>query len=464
MARDRNARRGRAERTGAAGNQAQGYYQQDPNGQPRYYRQDPNGQQGYYQQSPEGQQGYYQQDMNGQQGYYQQEMNGQQGYYQQNPEGQQGYYQQDMNGQQGYCQQAPNRQPAAGVPDDKKKKKRRKRKIILFIVEVILLLALAAGLYIAAQVSKLSRIQVAIDKTEESEMIHQIKAQLSSEAEEKLKGYWNIALYGVDSRYGLTSGQSDTIIICSINRDTNDIKLASVYRDSYLDDSEGQLRKLTDIYGMYGPARSISTLNKNFDLDITNYVTVNMNVVADVVDSIGGVEIDVKSMDEATWINNYQNETSEITGRTIVPVTEPGLQTLNGLQATSYCRIRAIGNDYERTERQRTVLMKIMEKFQSNPTLLLSVIDDVLKNVETNLTNGQIMDLAKSINSYRIADTVGFPFEKQGMSIANDIVAPINLAQNVKELHQYLFGTEDYTPSAVVQEISNTIANVTGLY
>lgn len=431
MARDRNARRGRAEKTGAAGNQAQGYYQQDPNGQPRYYRQDPSGQPGYYQQNPEGQQGYYQQEINGQQGYY---------------------------------QTAPNRQPAAGVPDDKKKKKRRKRKIILFIVEVILLLALAAGLYIAAQVSKLSRIQVTIDKTEESEMIHQIKAQLSSEAEEKLKGYWNIALYGVDSRYGLTSGQSDTIIICSINRDTNDIKLASVYRDSYLDDSEGQLRKLTDIYGMYGPARSISTLNKNFDLDITNYVTVNMNVVADVVDSIGGVEIDVKSMDEATWINNYQNETSEITGRTIVPVTEPGLQTLNGLQATSYCRIRAIGNDYERTERQRTVLMKIMEKFQSNPTLLLSVIDDVLKNVETNLTNGQIMDLAKSINSYRIADTVGFPFEKQGMSIANDIVAPINLAQNVKELHQYLFGTEDYMPSAVVQEISNTIANVTGLY
>ncbi len=327
-----------------------------------------------------------------------------------------------------------------------------------------MLILLGIALYVAAQMSKLSQAQVSIDTAEQSEMVHQIQAQLSDEAEKTLKGYWNIALYGVDSRYGLTSGQSDTVMVCSINRDTKDVKLVSVYRDTYLEDTEGGYRKLTDIYGMYGPARSIAALNKNLDLDITNYVTVNMNVVADVVDDIGGVEIDVKSMEEATWINNYQNETSEITGRTIIPVTGPGLQTLNGLQATSYCRIRAIGNDYERTERQRTVLMKILEKFQSNPTLLLSVIDSVLKNVETNLTNGQIMDLAKSVNSYRLADTVGFPFEQQPMTIENDIVAPINLANNVSELHQYLFAVENYQPSEVVRQISDTISSVTGLY
>lgn len=470
MARDRDTRRGGPESDGRQEFEAQqGYYGPEQNTQQGYYGPEQNAQQGYYGPEPNVQQGYYGPEQNMQQGYYGPEQNTQQGAYGPEPNAQQRYYGPEQNWQQGayasgdYYRQASY--DAAREEAVKKKKKRKKRKVVLFVLEILLLLLLAAGLYIASQVSRISQIQVSVDKVEESEMVHQIQAQLADEVEEKLKGYWNIALYGVDSRYGQTSGQSDTIMICSINRDTRDVKLVSVYRDSYLDDSEGTYRKATDVYGIYGPSRSMHMLNKNFDLDITNYVTVNMNVLAEVVDSIGGVEIDVKSMDEATWINNYQNETSEITNKTIIPVTGPGLQTLNGLQATSYCRIRAIGNnDYERTERQRKVLMKVLEKFQANPTLLLSVIDDLLQNVETNLTKAQIMDLAMNVTSYHIADTVGFPFEQQPMSIANDIVAPINLAKNVTELHQYLFENETYTPSETVQQISDELAAFTGLY
>lgn len=445
----------------------QEYYRQDMGGQQRYYQQGPGEQQGYYQQNAGGQQGYYQQDMNGQQGYYQQDPNGQQRYYQQNMNGQQGYYQQDPNGQQGYYQQAPYYQNPYAAKQEaaaaKKKKKRRTRKIILFVVEVLILVVLAAALYVAAQFSKVSQVQT-INVEEQSEMVQQIQAQLPDEVEEKLAGYWNIALYGVDSRMGSTEGLSDAIMIASINKDTKEVKLVSVYRDTYLDNTNGEYRKATECYLYGGPSRSINMLNKNLDLDITNYVTVNMNVLAEVINRIGGVEVNVDSYDEATWINNYQNETSEITGLEIIPVTEPGYQTLNGLQATSYCRIRAIGDDYGRTERQREVLEQILHKFQSNPLLLTTVIDDLLANVDTNLTKAEIMNLALNVASYKLVETAGFPFEKQGVEIYSSIVAPVNLAQNVMELHQFLFGGEPYTPSETVQQISNEIANATGVY
>ena len=408
------------------------------------YRQPQNGQQMYDQQAY-GQQPYGQQ------------MHDQQAYGQQ-PYGQQAY------GQQMYDQQAYAAQQEAAAA--KKKRRRRIRKTVLFIIEILILAALAVGLYLAAQMSRISSgIQsITVDDVEQqSEMVQKIQVQLPDEVEEKLAGYWNIALYGVDSRYGLTSGQGDTIMIASINRDTKDVKLVSIYRDTYLDDTAGSYKKATDCYGEGGPSRSMNMLNKNLDLDITDYVTVNMNVLAEVVDRIGGVQVYVDSLDEATWINNYQNETSEITNREIIPVTETGLLTLNGLQATSYCRIRAIGDDYERTERQREVLMQILQKFQSNPALLLEVIDALFDNVETNLTQKEIMDLAMNVASYHLVETKGFPFEKQAMQINNDIVAPINLAKNVTELHQFLFDNEEYSPSETVQEISNELINATGL-
>ncbi len=463
MAQNRESRRSRR----SGGENRQGYDNYRGTAQNGYDQQNPYGQNGYDQQNPYGQNGYGPQDPYGQNGYGPQDPYGQNGYGPQDPYGQGGYDQQDeFYRQQSFYQQQyyqMNRHNAEReIAAARKKKKRRRRKIILFIVEILVLILLAGALYVAAQVSKISRIQT-IDVEQESEIVQQIQAQLDDVVEERLKGYWNIALYGVDSRYGSTSGQGDAILIASINKDTNEVKLVSVYRDTYLQDTDGSYQKATDIYGMGGPSRSINMLNKNFDLDITNYVTINMNVLAEVVNSIGGVEIDVQSMDEATWINNYQNETSEITGLQIIPVTGPGLQTLNGLQATSYCRIRAIGNDYERTERQRKVLMQILQKFQSNPTLLLQVVDDLLANVETNLTKSEILSLATGITSYKLVDTAGFPFEQTPLEIHYSIVAPINLAQNVSELHQFLFGAQDYTPSAVVQEISNDISYLTGV-
>ena len=476
---DRNTRRVNRDAEHSAQQMNQQYYQQGQNGQ-QYYQQNPYGQQQYYQQNPYGQQQYYQQNPGGQQAGQQtsggQQVNqqnpyGQQQYYQQNPYGrqmnqqnpygQQQYYRQDPNGGQYYRQNTR----AAGTPPKKKKKKGR---AVLFIFELLLLILLAVGLYVAATFSKLDRVEL-----KEAEQIKQeVQQQLPEFTAQKLEGYWNIALYGVDSRTASSQGQSDTIIVCSINKDTKEVKLASVYRDSYLDAGGYSFRKATDVYAIYGPEGSISMLNRNLDLDITDYLTVNMNVIADVVNDLGGIEIDVRE-DEISILNGYQNEGSEITGLDIVPVVSAGPQILNGLQAMSYCRIRyteAIdsvheGLDYERTLRQRVVLEKILEKVKKlDPLTLTSMINSMIGNVSTSLSMTEILSLAKDITSYELVETTGFPFQKTtGDTDAGDCVIPVNLAENVKELHAFLFANNDYTASEIVQGISNEISYRTGV-
>ncbi|MDO4523090.1 MAG: LCP family protein [Eubacteriales bacterium] len=392
---------------------------------------------------------------NEQQGYYQPN-DPQQGYYQQ-PNGQQGYYQQP-NGQQGYYQQAYGQSEMAAT----KRKKKRKKRWILFLLEILILVGLAGGLYAASTFSKMEKVEI-----EEGTIRQNVAKQLSDEVVEKLQGYWNIALYGVDSRYKTESGQSDTIMVASINKDTKEVKLASVYRDTYMDDTNGNYNKATDVYAMGGPERSINMLNKNLDLDISDYVTVNMNVVAEVVNDLGGIQIELRE-EELEHLNNYQNEGSEITGLEKIPVTEAGLQTLNGLQAMSYCRIRYIGLDYERTERQRKVIDKILEKIKTLDVVSLTrLVTDLFPYVETNLSMTEILSLAKDVASYNIVGTTGFPFDKStsDMNITGgSYVVPLDLANNVAQLHQFLFSGEDYTPSSTVQAISDEIAYRYSIY
>lgn len=450
MARKKEDRHSRRE--GRENTYSQQNYRQDPSGQ--YYHQ--NGNDPYYQ----GGQQYYQQDGNGSyygQGgsqYYQQDGNGP--YY-----GQGGpqYYQQGMPDQQYYRQPDDSGREKAAK---KKTKGRKARRRILFVLEILILLILAGGLYIGATLSKMETVDIG-----EEVIVENVHEQLDEKVVEKLKGYWNIALFGVDSRQSSSeNGLSDTIIVASINRDTKEIRMASVYRDTYLDNTNGEFRKANDAYLQGGPERAINMLNRNLDLDITNFVTVNMSVLAEVVNAIGGVEIDVRE-EEIVHLNNYQNEGSEITGLEKIPVTTPGLQTLNGLQAMSYCRIRYIGLDYERTERQRKVLTQIFEKVQKMDILSLTgIITDILPYISTNLTQTEILSLAKDVMSYKLGENTGFPFDKLATDVdAGDCVVPVNLAQNVTQLHSFLFGEdENYIPSETVQSISNTIMERTGVY
>ena len=171
--------------------------------------------------------------------------------------------------------------------------------------------------------------------------------------------------------------------------------------------------------------------------------------------------------DELPYINGYQTENAEVTGAQITPVESAGYQHLNGIQALAYCRIRYTeGSDYRRTERQRAVLSQIFEQAKSQgPVKMAQIIDSMLPYIATSFSSGDLLSLASAITGSSLLDSVGFPFELLAANIpAGDCVVPVNLAQNVSELHAYLYQQTGYTPSQTVQDISNEIANSTGIY
>ena len=340
--------------------------------------------------------------------------------------------------------------PAMAEETAKKKKKKKRRKI-LFVLEVILLLIVALGLFAAAQLYRVDRV------TLKDIIVNNFSTT---------GGYRNIALFGVDSREGnLVSGtNSDTIIICSINQKTRDVKLVSVYRDTYLDTTNGQYRKATECYAIGGAEQAVNMLNKNLDLDIQDFVTVDFNAVVAMVDLVGGIDMEITE-EELQWLNGYCVENSEVTGIPYEPLESAGYQHLDGIQALAYCRIRyTVGWDYKRTERQREVLGKILAKAKSQPLKIIAIANEMLPSIATSLSTGEIISLAAGLLRYNIVETTGFPFDKTTADIsAGDCVIPVNLAANVSQLHSYLFEEDDYTPSETVQQISNQIISETGI-
>lgn len=341
------------------------------------------------------------------------------------------------------------------------RRQRRKRKLILFIVEVLVILILLAALFVIIKLNKLNNTG---DLDEDK-----LNINIDAKTQELLDGYTNIALFGIDNRSTgkYESGNSDCIMIASINNDTKEVRLISVYRDSFLAvDDDDDLRKLNAAYAKGGPTGAVAALNKNLDLDIKEYVAVDFNAVMEVVDALGGIELDISSK-EAETMKIYINEMNEVMGTNGTAVSGPGLQTVNGIQALAYCRDRySGGDDYGRTERQRTVISKIVEKAKaaSLPTLN-KVIDKLFPDISTSLSSSEILGLAAGIKDYELADTQGWPFqlttERMGGKLG-DVVVPTDLETNVNLLHQYLFDVEDYETTQTVKNISKSVINESG--
>lgn len=352
--------------------------------------------------------------------------------------------------------------PSTGKKISKKAAAKKKRRRILFIIEAIVFVVLIGVLFVMSKLDKLDRsVDVNEDNLKANEGITNIK--------EITEGYTNVALFGVDARDGkLGKGtNSDTIMIASINNKTGDIKLCSVYRDTYLNLSDDSYKKANAAYARGGPEQAIKMLNMNLDLNITKYVSIDFNAIVTVVDILGGIEIDVQE-DEIDHLNNYTVETSAVTGVQTTKLTKTGLQILDGVQATSYARIRyTSGGDYKRTERQRLVLEKIAEKAKkANLATLNRIVDKVVPGISTNFSTPEIFGLVADIAKYNLADQTGFPFEKTTKNWTNkigDVVIPVTLESNVSQLHQFLFAEGSYSPSPTVQAISKKIIEDTGI-
>ena len=350
------------------------------------------------------------------------------------------------------------------------KKSRRIKNIPLLIVEVCLLLIAVGVMYVVVTTTdEVERKTIDKEKITINEEIAEIKQ--TEETEQTVKGYYNIALFGVDSRNGeLGKGnRSDTIIIASINQDTKEIKLISVFRDTFLNLGNDSYNKCNAAYAQGGPEQAISMLNANLDLDITDYVTVGFGGLIDSVNALGGIEMEVTNA-EISHLNNYQLTMAEELNVDYIPVEHSGKQLLNGMQATAYCRIRYTkGDDFRRAERQRDVLTAMMEKAKSASVgELTDMVNAILPEVETSLGVNDILSVLGGVAGYDVVTSDGFPFadNRAGVNVGSkgSCVVPIDLEENVIELHGILYPEADYKPSKRVVGISDEIESLTAEY
>ena len=296
----------------------------------------------------------------------------------------------------------------------KEKNKKGLKTFGIIVLVLLIILAIIVGGTFAFVHSKLSKMQQ-VDLNEDD-------LNVSAQAEQQLAEYRNIAIFGVDSRDDSydKGNRSDCIIIASINNKTKEVKLISVYRDTYVQIEGHGLDKITHAYS-YGEAPlAIKTLNTNLDLNIKEFATVNFDVVKETVDYIGGISMPITS-----------EEVGHISG-----ITKPGTYTLTGEQALAYSRIRyASGGDYKRTERMRDVLTAVANKVKTlNISQLNCFVDTILPKVYTNITSADIFSMMPSIASYKITDSIGWPYETKGITLDRWYGIPVTLENNVKRL------------------------------
>lgn len=351
----------------------------------------------------------------------------------------------------------------------KKKKKNNAAKIAIAIAVAVVLLVIAV---IAGVVGKFTKgMEDAQGKLEFNEIEVKNPNIAIDKLEEMEKGFWTVAVFGVDSRdNSLGKGnQSDVIMIANLNRETGEIKLVSVFRDTYLNiNDKNTYNKINAAYAAGGPEQAVKAINKNLDLNITHYATFNWKAVATVINILGGVEIDV-SPAEFHYINSFITETVQGTGIGSTQLQSAGVHNLDGVQAVAYGRLRLMDTDYARTERQRIVISKAFEKLKkANLSTINDVVGHVFEMSATNISFGDLAGLAKDISKYHLGETSGFPAARgeQKVKIGNsklDCVIPQTLESNVISLHNFLYGDENYVPSSKVLEISAKIAEATGL-
>ena len=338
-----------------------------------------------------------------------------------------------------------------------KNTKKRVMKVLLGIFLTLLIVIVAAAgtafWYVSDKIGKMNQI----DLNEE---------ELGLSENKNLEKYRNIAIFGIDSRsdnYG-KGNRSDCIIVASINMETHDVKLISIYRDTYAKIEGHGFDKIAHAYA-YGEAPlALKTLNENLDLNITEFVTVNFDAVADAIDALGGIKMKITTA-EVQYINSYIDETASVTGKKSEHITSAGTHTLDGVQAVAYSRIRyTAGGDYRRTERIRDVITAMIAKMKTKSVAQINKIaDQILPKVYTNLNLTDLISMIPALTSFNIAESTGWPYNNKGAMI-NDISygVPVTLESNVKKLHEEIFEDESYEVPEKIKTISNEITKKSG--
>lgn len=331
------------------------------------------------------------------------------------------------------------------------KRKRKRRSPLKILIVLILVIAVLAGVTLSTVHSKLGKIST-------KNLNHSQLVTVNNDS--NMSDYTNYAFFGIDSQTGSMSdrgNRSDSIIVVSINNSTKAVKLLSIYRDTYVS-INGNYSKINAAYSWGGPELAISTINRNLDLNIEKYATVNFKILANIVDAVGGIDVKVdKSI--LKNLNAYIKNMNHLNGGNSPTIKSGGTYTLDGNQAVAYSRIRyTAGGDLARAGRQREVLQKIFEKAKQHPLKMISVMDEILPQVKTNMTQDELFDMFLSVFKYDIKDQQGFPWDQKELRYCGTYYGfPNTLKENAIRAHKYLFGTKNYQVSDELARINQKI-------
>lgn len=347
-----------------------------------------------------------------------------------------------------------------GKKKQKKKKKRWAWKIILLIILLLIAAGVAGVLFVMGMMENVGDLE-----------INQSNLGIAPQVEQDLKDYQNIALLGVDSRDmdDYKSSRTDAIIILSIDKTKEKIRQISVYRDTYLHVNEKYgYDKITNVHAYAGTTATLHSLNENMDLNIKEAVIVNWKAVADAIDGLGGIEVDIQES-EIKEMNKYIKDTQKNIGGPKKKIKKPGKQVLNGNQAVTYARIRkdSAEGDYRRNERMKIVVSAAVDKAKkTNPLKLNEIAENVLPQIKTNMETNAMLKVMVDFLRYDMSGSTGWPFDTRGWTNYNGAWCgpPVTLESNVKKLHKKYFGQKGYKPTNAVQEISGEISRRTGYY
>ena len=357
-----------------------------------------------------------------------------------------------------------NRSDIYADPVKLKARRKKKRKIWFILLEIAVLIGIlcfAGYSYISSRLDLMQRLPWNPDEIK--------NVEISEEKQEQMSGYWTIAVFGVDSRNSSVGkgNNSDVNILCNIDQGTGEIRLVSVYRDSYLNISDkNTYNKINAAYMQGGPEQVVKALNRNLDIDIDDYATFNWKAVADAINILGGIDVEI-TKSEFYYINAFISETVKATGVASTQLKSAGMNHLDGVQAVAYGRLRLMDTDYARTERQRKVISLAFEKMKkADWATINNIVQTVFPQVATSIEINDLLKIGRNITRYHMTETTGFPSElrEKKMGRKGACVIPQTLESNVIELHHFLFGDEEYTPTETVRTISQKIVSDTGVH
>ncbi|MGN1158259.1 MAG: LCP family protein [Agathobacter sp.] len=331
---------------------------------------------------------------------------------------------------------------------NKETNKKNNKLWILVVIIIVVIAAIVIGLAATKGKDKPQSNDTEQDSSAVPEKQVTIDKNILEEAD--LEGSQTLVFFGVDTRGdNLGKGtRSDSIMVVQVDHDAKLVKVASIYRDTMMHMEGHGYEKITHAHSYGGPEYAMETINENLDLNITEYVTVNFITMADIVDKVGGVTIDLSEA-EASKLN-----------------VAPGEQLLDGAQAVTYSRIRSTaGGDYKRSERQREVLFKLFEKVKGmDLDTRVQVAEDMTDLMNTSLRSNEITELFSALSKYEIAEMTAYPQIFYGGTVEGAWVeVPTSLVDMAAGMHGFLLGETEYTPSDTVKSYSDTMsAKVSG--